>query len=477
MLLNVIFAKLFHQIIPLTSSENPSLTALSPLDGRYHASVAPLIPYFSEWGLFRYRIRVEWEYLEALCDAELPQGPRLDTDLRAALRERFLAVGPEDVAEIKHLEKDILHDIKAMEYWMKARMDEFGASDAREWVHFGLTSQDINHCAVPLSLAEGMRGILMPAWRACTLALKTKAESWMHLPMLARTHGQPASPTRLGKELRVWVERLERQYTMLEHCPIGAKFGGATGNFNAHALVWPDTDWHRFGNNLVEGRWGLTRYRYTTQIEHYDYLAALCHNLIRMNHVLLDACRDLWQYISLGYFVQELREGQVGSSAMPHKVNPIDFENAEGNLGVANSLLEHLAHKLPVSRLQRDLSDSTVLRNLGVPLGHSLLALESFSKGLSKIHPDPVAMHADLDRNWAVLAEGIQTVLRAKGMEAPYEKLKAHTRTGQAMDAPSLLSLIESLDLDPATASLLRQLRPELYLGQLPTDDGQPFPH
>lgn len=460
----------------MTFPDHPSLIALSPLDGRYQSLGQSLSPYFSEWGLFRYRIRVEWLYFEALCDIAAPGGPQIDNTLRDQLHQRFHHIDPGDVQEIKALEATTLHDIKAMEYWMKGILDQQGATHLREWIHFGLTSQDINHTAVPLSVREAMSQVILPAWRDCIQDLKQLAESWIEIPMLARTHGQAASPTRLGKELMVWVERLQRQYSMLEHCPIGAKFGGATGNFNAHHLVWPQTDWHQFANQFVEQTLGLTRYRYTTQIEHYDYLAALCHNIMRMNNILLDACRDFWQYIAMGYFSQQILAGQVGSSAMPHKVNPIDFENAEGNVGLANAVFAHLADKLPVSRLQRDLSDSTVLRNIGVPLGHTLLALQSFRKGLSKIQVDRKSIQLDLDQHWSVLAEGIQTVLRHRGIEAPYEKLKELTRTGISLDPGAIQQLVLDLNLDAETSNLLLQLRPEAYTGLLPGDDGQPFP-
>jgi adenylosuccinate lyase len=435
-----------------------------------------LSPFFSEWGLFRYRIRVEWLYFEALCDLDAPGGPQIEASLREKLRQRFHQIDPQDVQEIKALEATTLHDIKAMEYWIKGILEQQGAAHLKEWIHFGLTSQDINHTAVPLSVREAMSRVIFPEWCDCIQELKHLAESWMEIPMLARTHGQSASPTRLGKELMVWVERLQRQYAMLEHCPIGAKFGGATGNFNAHHLVWPQIDWHQFANHFVEHTLGLTRYRYTTQIEHYDYLAALCHNLMRMNTILLDACRDFWQYISMGYFKQQILAGQVGSSAMPHKVNPIDFENAEGNTGMANAIFSHLADKLPVSRLQRDLSDSTVLRNIGVPLGHTLLALQSFRKGLSRIQADRNRIQEDLDQHWSVLAEGIQTVLRHRGMEAPYEKLKELTRTGTSVDPGAIQLWVRELNLDSETSNLLLQLRPETYTGLLPGDDGQPFP-
>jgi len=421
-------------------------------------------------------VRIEWLYFEALCDIQVPGGPQIESGLRERLCHRFHHLELQDVQAIKKLETTTLHDIKAMEYWMKGVLEQEGAGHLKEWIHFALTSQDINHTAIPLSLKEALTEVILPTWQETIQELRDLAEIWMEIPMLARTHGQTASPTRLGKELMVWVERLQRQYTMLERCPIGAKFGGATGNFNAHHLVWPQTDWHHFANQFVEHTLGLTRYRYTTQIEHYDYLAALCHNLMRLHTILLDACRDLWQYISMGYFRQQILTGQIGSSAMPHKVNPIDFENAEGNLGIANALLTHLADKLPVSRLQRDLSDSTVLRNLGVPLGHGLLALHSFRKGLSKIQVDQNRIQQDLNQNWSVLAEGIQTVLRHRGIEAPYEKLKELTQTGTSLDPSAIQQLVLDLDLDPETSSLLLHLRPDTYLGALPSDDGQPFP-
>jgi adenylosuccinate lyase len=453
----------------------PALTALSPLDGRYHSQTAALGKYFSEWALFKYRVEVEWLYLQALCDANLPGGPVMEPQLRQQLDLRFRAFGVQDAQRIKEIEQTTLHDIKAMEYWMKGCLEENGGAALKEWVHFGLTSQDINHTAVPMSLRDARQDLITPALDNLLDQLRKMAMAWLDLPMLARTHGQPASPTRLGKEFLVWVERLERQMKMLSDVPVGAKFGGATGNFNAHHLVWPQTDWPAFADHFVQETLGLTRYRYTTQIEHYDYLAAYCHNMIRIQVILLDLCRDLWQYISMGYFHQEIREGQVGSSAMPHKVNPIDFENAEGNLGLSNALLGHLAEKLPISRLQRDLSDSTVLRNLGVPLGHTILALQSLSKGLSKIKPDPQALAADLDQNWAVLAEGIQTLLRARGIETPYEKLKELTRTGQRLDRESLQQFIATLGLDPEDRDRLLNLSPDLYLGVVPPPHEPPL--
>jgi adenylosuccinate lyase len=451
-----------------------ALTALSPLDGRYHQQTKELGLYFSEWALFKYRVRVEWLYLQALCDANLEGGPNMDPSLRAALDQRFAAFGPEDAAQIKEIERTTLHDIKAMEYWMKGILEEHGAKKLQEWVHFGLTSQDINHTAVPLSLLEARQNLILPALETTIGRLRIQALAWLDQPMLARTHGQPASPTRLGKEFLVWVERLERQLAMLRDVPVGAKFGGATGNFNAHHWVWPNTNWPSFADHFVQHSLGLTRYRFTTQIEHYDYLSAFCHNMIRIQVILLDLCRDVWQYIAMGYFHQEIRAGQVGSSAMPHKVNPIDFENAEGNLGLSNALLGHLAEKLPVSRLQRDLSDSTVLRNLGVPLGHTMLALNSLTKGLSKIQSNPQAMAKDLDENWAVLAEGIQTLLRARGLETPYEKLKELTRTGKPLTRDSLHAFVRSLGLNEQDTQRLLELTPETYVGIVPSTD-DPF--
>lgn len=456
------------------STPHSSLTALSPLDGRYHQQTKELGLYFSEWALFKYRVRVEWLYLQALCDARLEGGPVLEPALRAKLHQRFEAFGPQDAQKIKEIEETTLHDIKAMEYWMKGCLEEYGAKHLQEWVHFGLTSQDINHTAVPLSLKEAIQNVILPALEEMVNRLRTMALAWLDQPMLARTHGQPASPTRLGKEFMVWVERLERQLTMLRDVPVGAKFGGATGNFNAHHWVWPGTDWPAFADRFVQQTLGLTRYRFTTQIEHYDYLSAFCHNMIRIQVILLDLCRDIWQYIALGYFHQEIRAGQVGSSAMPHKVNPIDFENAEGNLGLSNALLGHLAEKLPVSRLQRDLSDSTVLRNLGVPLGHTLLALKSLSKGLSKIQPNPQAIAKDLEENWAVLAEGIQTLLRARGLATPYEKLKDLTRTGKPLTRDSLHAFVLALGLNEQDTQRLLELTPEKYLGIVPSTD-DPF--
>jgi len=442
------------------------LTALSPLDGRYQRQTAPLGPYFSELALMRYRVRVEVEYFIALCELGLPQLAGVSASVFPALRGLYEQFGEDEAQRIKAHEAVTNHDVKAVEYYLRDEFTRLGLADYLEFIHFGLTSQDVNNTAIPLSLKDAMADVLRPRLTAVRQQLDELAEQWAAVPMLARTHGQPASPTRLGKELAVFVARLDGQLTLLAQVPYSAKFGGATGGFNAHFAAYPGTDWHAFARQFVEGTLGLRRTFPTTQIEPYDNLAAFCDGWKRINTILLDLCRDVWQYISLGYFKQTLKAGEVGSSAMPHKVNPIDFENAEGNLGVANALLEHFAAKLPISRLQRDLTDSTVLRNLGVPLGHLLIALGAIARGLGKLALDESALQRDLDANWAVLAEAIQTILRRENYPDPYNALKQLTRTGEAISAATLATFVEGLGVPERVKAELRQLTPATYVGR-----------
>jgi adenylosuccinate lyase len=443
------------------------LTAVSPVDGRYRRATAALSDYFSEGALIRYRVRVEVEYFIALCRLPLPQLSEVDPAVFDPLRETWRTFTMADAARIKEIEKTTNHDVKAVEYFVKEIFDRLGLSAVKEFIHFGLTSQDVNNTAMPLSLKEAWHAVMLPALQETVADLTAKAQAWKPVPMLARTHGQPASPTRLGKEVHVFVDRLEQQMTLLASVPFAAKFGGATGNFNAHHVAYPDIDWIAFGNRLVNEGLGLHRSRTTTQIEHYDHLAAFCDGVKRINTILLDLCRDLWTYISMDYFKQRIKKGEIGSSAMPHKVNPIDFENAEGNLGLANAVLEHLSAKLPVSRLQRDLTDSTVTRNIGVPLGHTLIALKSLKRGLDKLILNEDALKKDLDSNWAVVAEGIQTVLRREGYPNPYEALLALTRTHAAIDEAAIVAFIESLDVAESVKRELLAIRPENYTGIL----------
>ncbi len=441
------------------------LTAVSPIDGRYRRAAAALSDYFSEGALIRYRVRVEIEYFIALCRLPLPQLVDIDPAVFDRLRETYQTFTMDDAAKIKEIEKTTNHDVKAVEYFVKETFDRLGLSPYKEFIHFGLTSQDINNTAVPLSLKEAWHTVMLPALEATVADLTTKARAWKPVPMLARTHGQPASPTRLGKEIYVFVDRLTRQMKLLEIVPFAAKFGGATGNFNAHHVAYPDIDWIAFGNRLVNEGLGLHRSRVTTQIEHYDHLAAFCDGVKRINTILLDLCRDVWTYISMGYFKQIIKKGEIGSSAMPHKVNPIDFENAEGNLGLANAVLEHLSAKLPISRLQRDLTDSTVSRNIGVPLGHTLIALKSLKRGLDKLILNEDALKRDLKNNWAVVAEGIQTVLRREGYPKPYETLLALTRTHAAIDQAVIAAFIDTLDVAETVKKELLAITPETYTG------------
>ncbi len=442
------------------------LTALSPLDGRYARATAPLAVRFSEMALMRYRVLVEVEYFIGLAELPLPQLKNVAADSFPALRRLYEGFTEADAEAIKAHEAVTNHDVKAVEYFLRDQFTALGLGHFVEFIHFGLTSQDINNTAIPLSFRDALVGELLPAYAQVRNALAARAQEWAAVPMLARTHGQPASPTRLGKEIEVFVARLDAQVTLLAQVPFGAKFGGATGNFNAHYVAYPQVDWHAFAGTFVNERLGLSRSFPTTQIEHYDHLAAHCDALKRLNTILLDLARDVWQYISLGYFKQTIKAGEVGSSAMPHKVNPIDFENAEGNLGVANALLEHFAAKLPISRLQRDLTDSTVLRNLGVPLGHILIALGALLRGLGKLALDESALQRDLEANWAVVAEGIQTILRREAYPDPYNALKALTRTGEAISAASIGAFIDALDVSDSVRAELRGITPWGYVGR-----------
>lgn len=441
------------------------LTAVSPLDGRYRRQTTLLAPYFSELALIRYRVLVEVEYFIALCELPLPQLQGVDTNLFGELRGIYTSFSVADADAVKAHEKVTNHDVKAVEYFLRDRFTALGLGGYLEFIHFGLTSQDINNTAIPLSLQHALIHALLPAYAQVRNQLAERATEWTSVPMLARTHGQPASPTRLGKEIQVFVARLDAQVALLGQVPFAAKFGGATGNFNAHHVAYPHHDWHQFAQQFVEGRLGLSRSFPTTQIEHYDHLAALCDAVKRLNTILIDLARDVWQYIAMGYFRQTVKAGEVGSSAMPHKVNPIDFENAEGNLGLANAVLEHLSAKLPISRLQRDLTDSTVLRNLGVPLGHTLIALTSLQRGLNKLALDEEALRRDLDANWPVVAEAIQTILRRENYPDPYNALKALTRTGGAISEATIREFIETLDVSEDVKQELRAISPANYVG------------
>jgi adenylosuccinate lyase len=441
-----------------------ALTAISPVDGRYRRQVEGLAPYFSEYGLIHYRVRIEIEYFIALCNWPVPQLSGVESTQFPVLRALYENFTEADALRIKDIEKTTNHDVKAVEYFIKERLKGSPVEPYLEFVHFGLTSQDINNTAIPLSLSDALNTEITPLYREVFVRLQQLAEQWKDIPMLAKTHGQPASPTRLGKELLVFVERIEKQLRLLADIPTAAKFGGATGNFNAHAVAYPNEDWKKFGDQFVES-FGMVRSQFTTQIEHYDMLAATLDAYKRLNTILIDLDRDIWTYVSMNYFKQKLKEGEVGSSAMPHKVNPIDFENSEGNLGIANALFEHLSGKLPISRLQRDLTDSTVLRSLGVPFSHSVIALKSLIKGLNKLELNPAAIHADLDDNWAVVAEGIQTILRREGYPQPYEALKALTRTNQKITADTIREFIDELTVSDAVKYELRAITPFSYTG------------
>lgn len=442
------------------------LTAISPIDGRYRGKTDVLASYFSEFALIRYRVRVEVEYFIALCELPLPQLKGVDKGVFEPLRDIYRHFSEADAARIKEIESVTNHDVKAVEYFLKEQFDKMGGMEPyKEFIHFGLTSQDINNTSVPLSVKEALEQAYYPLLEELIAQLETYAKEWADIPMLAKTHGQPASPTRLGKEIYVFVYRLKRQLATLKACPMTAKFGGATGNYNAHHVAYPDYDWKAFGNRFVSGKLGLEREEYTTQISNYDNLSAVFDALKRINTILIDMNRDFWQYISMEYFKQKIKAGEVGSSAMPHKVNPIDFENAEGNLGVANALLGHLAMKLPVSRLQRDLTDSTVLRNVGVPFGHILIAIQSSLKGLRKLLLNEPVIYRDLDNCWSVVAEAIQTILRREGYPHPYEALKALTRTNQAITESSIKDFIEDLNVSEAVKAELRAITPHNYTG------------
>ena len=441
------------------------LTAVSPIDGRYHGKTEILSEYFSEYALIKYRVRVEIEYFIALCELPLPQLADIDASMFSQLRAVYQNFTPAEAQKIKDIEKITNHDVKAVEYFIKDEFDRLGLDKYKEFIHFGLTSQDINNTSVPMSVKECIHEVYLPAVQELVDLLADYAEQWKDIPMLARTHGQPASPTRLGKEVMVFVYRLRQQIELLKQVPVSGKFGGATGNFNAHHIAYPDRNWREFGNKFLAEKLGIQREEWTTQISNYDNLAALFDALRRINVIILDLDKDFWQYISMEYFKQQIKAGEVGSSAMPHKVNPIDYENSEGNLGIANAILEHLAVKLPVSRLQRDLTDSTVLRNVGVPLGHMLIAIASTLKGLRKLLLNEEAIAADLDNAWAVVAAGIQTILRREGYPKPYETLKALTRVNTGMNAETISSFIDTLNVSDAVKAELHALAPGNYTG------------
>ncbi len=441
------------------------LTAISPIDGRYRNKAVALSQYFSEYALIRYRVQVEIEYFIALCELPLPQLSTVDQAVFAKLRAVYEKFSEADAESIKEIEKTTNHDVKAVEYFLKEKWDALELSDTKEFIHFGLTSQDINNTAIPASIKDALQQLVLPLLKELTDKIKQQAEEWKDIPMLARTHGQPATPTKVGKEWMVFHERLKQQLSLLEALPHVAKFGGATGNFNAHTVAYPKTDWLAFGNQFTEKYLGLRRSHPTTQIEHYDMLAALFDNLKRINVILLDFSRDVWQYVSMNYLKQRVVANEVGSSAMPHKVNPIDFENAEGNLGMANALFEHMSAKLPISRLQRDLTDSTVLRNVGVPLGHTLIAFHSLLKGLGKIEINEAAIHDDLEENWAVVAEAIQTILRREGYPKPYEALKSLTRKQEKITEATIKQFVQSLEVSEAVKQELLAVTPFNYTG------------
>ena len=442
------------------------LTAISPVDGRYRGKAKDLAAYFSEFALIKYRVQVEVEYFITLCELPLPQLAGIDKGIFETLRDIYRNFTEADAQRIKEIEGVTTHDVKAVEYFLKEQFDRLGGLDSyKEFIHFGLTSQDINNTSIPLSVKEALDNVYYPLLNELIEQLRVYANEWANIPMLAKTHGQPASPTRLGKEVNVFVYRLERQLAMLKACPLTAKFGGATGNYNAHNVAYPQYDWKAFGNKFVAEKLGLEREEYTTQISNYDNLSAVFDAMKRINTIMIDMNRDFWQYISMEYFKQKIKAGEVGSSAMPHKVNPIDFENAEGNLGVANAILEHLASKLPVSRLQRDLTDSTVLRNVGVPFGHIVIAMQSSLKGLRKLLLNEAAIYNDLDNCWSVVAEAIQTILRREAYPNPYEALKALTRTNQAINETSIKEFIEGLDVSEELKQELRVITPHTYTG------------
>ena len=441
------------------------LNAISPIDGRYRNKTVSLAPYFSEEALIKYRVLVEIEYFIALRDADLPQLTKIDKTIYPSLRAIYQNFSTEDALWIKETEKTTNHDVKAVEYFIKSKFDGLGLNDFKEFIHFGLTSQDINNTAIPLSTKEAFENVYLPGLVSVIAKLKELAMEWQNVPMLARTHGQPASPTRLGKEILVFVERLEEQMRLLFNVPFAAKFGGATGNYNAHKVAYPNTDWKKFGTDFVENSLGLHHSFPTTQIEHYDHFAAFFDALKRINTIVIDLDRDIWTYVSMDYFKQKIKAGEIGSSAMPHKVNPIDFENSEGNLGIANAIFEHLSAKLPLSRLQRDLTDSTVLRNIGVPMGHTLIAFEATLKGLNKLLLNEEKFAEDLEKNWAVVAEAIQTILRREGYPNPYEALKDLTRTNTVINKEAIHNFIGTLKVSEEVRAELMQITPSNYLG------------
>lgn len=442
-----------------------SLTAISPIDGRYRGKVEILENYYSEYALIRYRVKVEIEYFIALCKLPLPQLAGVDHALFGELRDIYAKFSVDDAQRVKDIESVTNHDVKAVEYFIKEQFDRLGLAQYKEFIHFGLTSQDINNTSVPMLIRDSLHEAYLPLLDEMVGLLNQYAEEWKDIPMLAKTHGQPASPTRLGKEIRVFAYRLEKQIELLKQVPVSGKFGGATGNFNAHRVAFPDRDWRAFAKKFLNESLGIEREEWTTQISNYDNLAALFDAMARINTMMIDLDRDMWQYISMEYFKQKIKAGEVGSSAMPHKVNPIDFENSEGNLGLANAILKHLAGKLPVSRLQRDLTDSTVLRNVGVPLAHMMIALHSTLKGLHKLLLNEAAISRDLDNMWNVVAEAIQTILRREGYEKPYETLKALTRTNSKVDAESIASFIDTLKVSDAVKEELKAITPHNYTG------------
>jgi adenylosuccinate lyase len=441
------------------------LTAISPIDGRYRDKTEALFPFFSEYALIKYRVQVEIEYFIALCEAGINSLQNVDENQFDLLRAIYKGFDEDDAQDIKEIEKITNHDVKAVEYFLKEKFDKLHLSEQKEFIHFGLTSQDINNTATPMMWRDALETVYIPEIEQLISLIDALAEEWKDIPMLARTHGQPASPTRLGKEMKVFSYRLTNQLEVLKHIPAKAKFGGATGNFNAHHVAYPEIDWKKFGNEFLFEKLNLIREEYTTQISNYDAFAASFDAMKRINTILIDFNRDVWQYISMEYFKQKIKEGEVGSSAMPHKVNPIDFENAEGNLGIANALLEHLAAKLPVSRLQRDLTDSTVIRNIGVPMAHEIIAIKSTTKGLHKLLLNREAIDRDLDNNWAVVAEGIQTILRREGYPKPYEALKELTRTNNHITKDSIAEFIDTLEVSDSIKNELKGITPQSYTG------------
>ncbi|MDP7567418.1 MAG: adenylosuccinate lyase [Flavobacteriales bacterium] len=442
-----------------------SLNAITPIDGRYINKTSSLQEYFSESALIKFRVQVEIEYFIALCNSSILQLNHFPTDKFPGLRSLYSNFSEQDAQRIKDIESITNHDVKAVEYFIKEKFDKLGLEEFKEFIHFGLTSQDINNTAVPYSIKEAVENVFLPKLTEVLDLLNSRAEEWKNIPLLARTHGQAASPTRMGKEIKVFSERIEKQLSLLSTIPFNAKFGGATGNFNAHHVAFPEIDWVNFANNFTKDALNLERQQTTTQIEHYDNLAALMDNISRINTILIDFSRDIWTYVSMDYFKQKIKKGEVGSSAMPHKVNPIDFENAEGNLGMANAIFNFLSSKLPVSRLQRDLTDSTVLRNIGVPFAHSLIALASLNKGINKLLINKANIEEDLEKNWAVVAEAIQTILRREGYPNPYEALKELTRTNSVINAESIASFIDTLDVNDTIKAELKAITPSNYTG------------